>query len=98
MAQVKMQTARTTHGTRVARVDVEHILDMLQDMSPEQRAAVPGLNPARADIIVAGTEILLGEIVDTNSAPAPHAERILMTLTPRQINRADQQVGPIQYL
>jgi len=35
-------------------VELEHILDMLQDMSPDQRAAVPGLNPGRADIIVAG--------------------------------------------
>ena len=49
-----VQTARTTHGTRVSRVEVEHILDMLQEMTPEQRVAVPGLNPARADIIVAG--------------------------------------------
>jgi exopolyphosphatase/guanosine-5'-triphosphate,3'-diphosphate pyrophosphatase len=49
-----VHTARTTHGTRLPRVELEHILDMLQDMSPEQRAAVPGLNPARADIIVAG--------------------------------------------
>jgi exopolyphosphatase/guanosine-5'-triphosphate,3'-diphosphate pyrophosphatase len=49
-----VQTARTTHGTRLPRVELEHILDMLQDMSPEQRASVPGLNPARADIIVAG--------------------------------------------
>ena len=49
-----VQTARTTHGTRLARVELEHILDMLQDMSPDQRAAVPGLNPARSDIIVAG--------------------------------------------
>ena len=49
-----VQTARTTHGTRLPRVELEHILDMLQDMSPEQRAAVPGLNPGRADIIVAG--------------------------------------------
>lgn len=47
-------TARTTHGTRVSRTELEHILDMLQDMSPEERAGVPGLNPARADIIVAG--------------------------------------------
>ena len=49
-----VQTARTTHGTRLPRVELEHILDMLQDMSAEQRASVPGLNPARADIIVAG--------------------------------------------
>jgi len=49
-----VQTARTTHGTRLPRTELEHILDMLQEMSPEQRAAVPGLNPARSDIIVAG--------------------------------------------
>ena len=49
-----VQTARTTHGTRLPRTELEHILDMVQDMSPEQRAAVPGLNPARSDIIVAG--------------------------------------------
>jgi len=49
-----VQTARTTHGTRLPRTDLEHVLDMLQEMSPEQRAAVPGLNPARSDIIVAG--------------------------------------------
>ena len=49
-----VQTARTTHGTRVPRTDLEHVLDMLQEMSPEQRSAVPGLNPGRSDIIVAG--------------------------------------------
>jgi len=52
-----VQTARTTQGTRVPRVELEHILDMLQEMTPEQRAAVPGLNPARADIIVAGLAV-----------------------------------------
>ena len=52
-----VQTARTTHGTRVPRVELEHILDMLQDIAPEERAAVPGLNPGRADIIVAGLSV-----------------------------------------
>lgn len=47
-------TSRSPHGTRVTRVELEHVLDWLQRLDPEERAAVPGLNPARADIIVAG--------------------------------------------
>jgi exopolyphosphatase/guanosine-5'-triphosphate,3'-diphosphate pyrophosphatase len=57
LARQGVQTARTTHGTRVPRVELEHILELLQEMTPEQRAAVPGLNPARADIIVAGLAV-----------------------------------------
>jgi exopolyphosphatase/guanosine-5'-triphosphate,3'-diphosphate pyrophosphatase len=51
------QTARTVHGTVVSRGDLEHILDLLQDMSPAERLQVPGLNPGRADIIVAGLAV-----------------------------------------
>ena len=47
-------TARSTHATRVSRVELEHVLDWLQRLDPDERARVPGLNPARADIIVAG--------------------------------------------
>lgn len=54
LARQGVQTARSVHGTRVAREDLEHMLDILQEMSAAERAAVPGLNPARADIIVAG--------------------------------------------
>ncbi len=47
-------TARSTHGTTVSRVELEHVLDLLQRLAPEERPQVSGLNPARADIIVAG--------------------------------------------
>ena len=54
MLQRQGLTSRAPHGTKVSRVEVEHVLDWLQRLAPEERAAVPGLNPARADIIVAG--------------------------------------------
>ncbi|HVF39238.1 MAG TPA: Ppx/GppA phosphatase family protein [Gemmatimonadaceae bacterium] len=62
LARRGMQSARTVHGTVVARVDLEHLVEVLNDMSPAERQQVPGLNAARADIIVAGlavaTEVL----------------------------------------
>lgn len=50
-------TARSTHGTRVTRVELEHVLEWLQRLDSEERARVPGLNPARSDIIVAGLAV-----------------------------------------
>ncbi len=47
-------SVRSAHGTRVTRVELEHVLDWLQRLDPTERTQVPGLNPARADIIVAG--------------------------------------------
>ncbi len=45
------------HGTAVARAELEHLFEWLQDMTPAERLTVPGLNPARADIIVAGLAV-----------------------------------------
>src|SRR6185503_10983450 len=50
-------TARSVHAARIPRADLEHILDMLADMTPEERRQVAGLNPERADIIVAGIAV-----------------------------------------
>lgn len=49
--------ARMRHGTVVPRSDVEHVLEMLAAMTPEERAATPGLSPERADIIVGGLAV-----------------------------------------
>jgi len=58
LARKGMQTAMTVHGTVVARVDLEHILEVLYTMSTSERQGLPGLSPARADIIVAGVAVL----------------------------------------
>ncbi len=50
-------TARSVHDAHIPHADLEHILNMLADMSPDERRAVPGLNPERADIIVAGVAV-----------------------------------------
>jgi exopolyphosphatase / guanosine-5'-triphosphate,3'-diphosphate pyrophosphatase len=51
-------TARSVHAARVPRGDVEHLLEMLHAMSPDERRTVEGLNPDRADIIVAGLAVI----------------------------------------
>ena len=50
-------TARSVHAAHIPRADLEHILDMLCEMTAEERRSVPGLNPERADIIVAGVAV-----------------------------------------
>lgn len=57
LARQGMRAARSVHGTRIPRVEVEHVLEMLQQMTPAERLAVPGLNAGRADIIVAGLAV-----------------------------------------
>lgn len=54
LARQGITTARSVHATRVRRGDLEHVLEMLVAMSPDERCGVAGLNPERADIILAG--------------------------------------------
>ena len=58
LARGGMESARTVHGTVVPRVDLEHIVDVLYNMSSGERQGVAGLNPVRADIIVAGLAVI----------------------------------------
>jgi exopolyphosphatase/guanosine-5'-triphosphate,3'-diphosphate pyrophosphatase len=57
LARHGMQAARSVHGTRIPRAEVEHVLEMLQEMTPAELQLVAGLNAGRADIIVAGLAI-----------------------------------------
>src|SRR4029077_17221009 len=60
----RMATARrglplpeTVHGVSVATAEVETLLEWLSAKTPEQRRLVAGLNPQRADIILAGLAV-----------------------------------------
>lgn len=57
LARQGMQAAQSVHATQVPAGDVEDILEQFLEMSVEERQQVPGLNPARADIIVAGLAV-----------------------------------------
>ncbi len=57
LARRGMLTARNVHATAVPRVDVEHILGLLAVASADERRGIVGLNPERADIIVAGLAV-----------------------------------------
>ena len=50
--------AKTVHGTRIARADIEHLLFNLQTKTIAERTEIPGLNPDRADIIPAGLAVI----------------------------------------
>ena len=52
-----LTATRSVHAAHIPRADLEHILDMLADMTSDERREVPGLNPERADIIVAGIAV-----------------------------------------
>ncbi len=58
LARKGMESARTVHGTIVSRVELEHIIDLLDNMSLSERQGLAGLNPVRADIIVAGLAVV----------------------------------------
>jgi len=71
----RMATARrglpvpdTVHGVSVATAEVETLLEWLASKTPEQRRIVAGLNPQRADIILAGLAVT-AELLELLSAP-----------------------------
>ncbi len=58
-----LSPADPVHGVEVTAAEVEQLIDWLASRSAEQRRQVPGLNPARADIILAGLAVT-AELLD----------------------------------
>jgi exopolyphosphatase/guanosine-5'-triphosphate,3'-diphosphate pyrophosphatase len=54
----RKESFASVHGYEVLRSDVVHLLAMLLRKSPKELRSVPGLNPDRADIIVAGVTVI----------------------------------------
>jgi exopolyphosphatase/guanosine-5'-triphosphate,3'-diphosphate pyrophosphatase len=57
VGDAKYDPART-HGHRIPRSSVEAQLDRLADMALDERLSVPGVEPGRAPVIVAGLVVL----------------------------------------
>ncbi|NNG15869.1 MAG: Ppx/GppA family phosphatase [Gemmatimonadales bacterium] len=57
MARRGQPFTEAVHGVFVSTAEVEHLLEWLSTMTTAQRAQVPGLNPNRADIILAGLAV-----------------------------------------
>ena len=58
-----MLPGESVHGVAVDTAEVERLLDWLASRTPEERRQVPGLNPERADIILAGLAVT-AELLD----------------------------------
>jgi exopolyphosphatase / guanosine-5'-triphosphate,3'-diphosphate pyrophosphatase len=58
-----MSPGESIHGVTVDTAEVERLLDWLASRTPEERRQVPGLNPERADIILAGLAVT-AELLD----------------------------------
>lgn len=54
----KGQSDQPLRGYQVTRAELRHLLERLRKMPLRERAAVPGLSPDRADIIVSGLAII----------------------------------------
>jgi exopolyphosphatase / guanosine-5'-triphosphate,3'-diphosphate pyrophosphatase len=57
-ARVELDGAEQVHSHRLSRMSVEGVLGTLASLPLEERARVPGLEPARAPVIVAGLVVL----------------------------------------
>ncbi|TGU72235.1 Ppx/GppA family phosphatase [Geomonas terrae] len=63
VAAARKEKFDSLHGYELLRSEIVHLLAMLARKSDKERRAVPGLNPERSDIIVAGVTVV-DELMD----------------------------------
>lgn len=83
---------RRVHGHMLRRVRVEQMLSWMAGLPVSERARIPGLEPARAPVIVAGAAIVVAALSATGRDELRVSERDLLDGVARY---ADQLVGPI---
>ncbi|WP_136513527.1 Ppx/GppA phosphatase family protein [Geomonas edaphica] len=63
VAAARKEKFDSLHGYELLRSEIVHLLAMLARKSDKERRAIPGLNPERSDIIVAGVTVV-DELMD----------------------------------
>ena len=63
-------SGQPVHGVEISAREIEDLLARLSTLSPEERRQVPGLQPERADIIVAGVAVVAGLLKRVNAVSA----------------------------
>ncbi len=58
LKKIAPERTQEVHGATISRADMLHALEMLSALSTEERKKLVGLDPERADIILAGVIIL----------------------------------------
>lgn len=66
--QITLERSAEVHGDKLTRGDLERLIASLAAIGVRERMRVTGLDPARADIIVAGA-IILSRVVDALNVP-----------------------------
>jgi exopolyphosphatase / guanosine-5'-triphosphate,3'-diphosphate pyrophosphatase len=67
-------SGQPVHGVEISAKEIENLLARLSALSPEDRRQVPGLQPERADIIVAGVAVA-AELLDWVNASSVKVNR-----------------------
>jgi exopolyphosphatase/guanosine-5'-triphosphate,3'-diphosphate pyrophosphatase len=95
----KGQSGLRVRGYQVSRAEVRHLLDRLRKLPVKDRAAVPGLSPDRADIIIAGLAIIdrVMERLEVNMVQAHNRgvrDGLLLTMIDQSLGDSSQATPP----